>query len=471
MDQLALGRLGEEYEGAALGDERRTRRLQKVVRALEADPSAPLPRAMGTEGALEGCYRFLNNDRVAADAILAPHVRQTRRRASAYEEVWVAHDTVAFRARDDERIEGMGPLTSKAGARGFFGHVSLALSPTEVRDPLGVVGMRTLVRSEKRSYSKKVKTLNDPTNEYRRWRESVDAVEKSFEGTVPVIHVMDREADVYELFAHFVERGHRFVIRLSDNRATPERVPGTRRHVRLSDVLEGLDTVAERHVPLSHRKAQGGAKRRKIHPARKERTAHLSIRTATVEIARPAPLPKDLPASLTLKIVHVVERNPPDGEPPVEWKLLTTEPVDTEAEALRVVDIYRSRWRIEELFKALKTGCAFEKRMFRSFAAIKRLLAVFLPVAWRLLRLRTLAATIPDRPGTDALSPTQIAVLRTVNKRGPIPDEPTVLDIFVAIAGLGGHLKRNGPPGWQVLGRGLDSLLNYEVGWRAARGT
>jgi hypothetical protein len=41
---------------------------------------------------------------------------------------------------------------------------------------------------------------------------------------------------------------------------------------------------------------------------------------------------------------------------------MTTEPIDTPEQILAVVDGYRHRWKIEELFKALKTGCAYEKR-------------------------------------------------------------------------------------------------------------
>jgi hypothetical protein len=38
---------------------------------------------------------------------------------------------------------------------------------------------------------------------------------------------------------------------------------------------------------------------------------------------------------------------------------------------------------------------------------------------------------------------------------------------MMAIAGLGGHLKSNGDPGWLVLGRGMHDLLLLELGWRA----
>ena len=93
-------------------------------------------------------------------------------------------------------------------------------------------------------------------------------------------------------------------------------------------------------------------------------------------------------------------------------------------------------------------------------------MAVLAPVAWRLLLLRHLARETPERPATVAVTSTQLGVLRAVAKR-PIPDQPTAKDAMLAIASLGGHLPRNGDPGWLVLGRGMHDLRLLELGWRA----
>jgi IS4 transposase len=382
------------------------------------------------------------------------------------------HDTTKFSFGAEETREGLGPLLHKNGVRGFFSHVSLALSlePAGYADPLGIVHVHNYVRSNEPTASKRVKTLEDESNEYRRWLTSADEASKRLDAVRP-IHVMDREADIYELFAALTARDMRFVIRSSDDRATPERIAGTKAHVKLSAVLRRLEGVVERVVPLSRRsdyKRLPSDKR--IHPAREGRLARLRFSAGPIELLKPAPLPAaKLPRTLALHIVHVLEVDPPNGESPVEWRLLTTEPIDTVDDVERIVDIYRQRWCIEELFKALKTGCAFEKRQFRSFDALQRLLAVLLPIAWCMLRMRTLAKAEPDRPAAVLFSPEQLALLRITTRRGPLPDHPTVHDVMYAIAGLGGHLKRNGPPGWQTLGRGLDRFLDYEVGWRAAR--
>jgi Transposase DNA-binding/Transposase DDE domain len=457
-----------EFAGAELGDARRARRLGRIAARIAEGPGRSVPEATETDAELEGCYRFLNNEQVSAEAVLAPHQRRTVERAAAHAEVLVVHDTTSFRFCDDDSREGLGPLLSKNGARGFYAHVAMAVALGDVRDPLGVLAVHDYVRSTQRASSKQTKRITDPGNEYHRFAHLVDQSERQLCGRSQAIHVIDREADVYELFARMVACKQRFVIRLSDDRATPERIEGTRTHIKLSDVVRNLEGMTEREVPLSPRKSSRAPATRRIHPTRDGRIAKLSFRATAVELRRPENLATQLPKSLALHLVHVIELEPPEGNPPVEWTLLTTESIDTIEGVLRIVDIYRARWTIEELFKALKTGCAFEQRQFRSYDALRRLLAIMLPVAWRLLRIRTAARIEPDRPGSDLLTAVQLKVLAATSKRFALPASPSAAQILLAIAGLGGHLKRNGQPGWITLGRGFDTLLAYEVGYRAA---
>jgi len=137
----------------------------------------------------------------------------------------------------------------------------------------------------------------------------------------------------------------------------------------------------------------------------------------------------------------------------------------TPAEICQVVDWYRSRWVIEEYFKALKTGCAYEKRQLETFHALRNALALFAPMAWQLLLLRTEARHRPESPAAVVLSDEQITVLGAVVKK-PLPPNPTARHVMLAVAALGGHLPRNGDPGWLILARGLEKLETLTLGWR-----
>jgi hypothetical protein len=240
--------------------------------------------------------------------------------------------------------------------------------------------------------------------------------------------------------------------------------------------LRGQHRV-NREVPLSRRRPNPSSTMRKRHPPRSEREAQLEISTATLRVLRPRRSRyKDFPPHLELNVVTVQEVNAPPGEEPVCWRLVTTQPIDTAADVEAIVDAYRARWRIEEFFKALKTGCDFEKRQLESIRTLLNALAIFSVIAWRLLLLRSIARAAPESPASRVLTTEQLSLLRGIAEmRDPslpiieMPRHPKATDALAAVARLGGHLKSNGPPGWIVLGRGFDTLLLLTLGFRTAR--
>jgi hypothetical protein len=324
-----------------------------------------------------------------------------------------------------------------------------------------------MLRRERKKKTKLAKTTkDDPSNEFHRWGRVVEAAQEELASMRP-IHVMDREADSYELMVKLVDAGTRFVIRLSQS---TRRVATERASV--GEVLERTRIEAQRDVPITARGRSPLPTMRKRYPAREARTAHLELSATTLTIKRPHDSKAEQPKSLTLNAVRVFEPEPPSGETPIEWRLYTTEPVNTAAEVLAVVDAYRCRWRIEEFFKALKTGCAVEKRQLESYRGLVNTVALMAPVAWRLLRLRALAREQGHLPATHALSPRQLLCLAAaLRKRGrpQLPESPNVRDAMLGVAGLGGHIRNNGDPGWIVLGRGLDDLLLIELGYVLAK--
>src|SRR4051812_18120017 len=162
-----------------------------------------------------------------------------------------------------------------------------------------------------------------------------------------------------------------------------------------------------------------------------------------------------------------VRESPPVGETAIEWMLFTSEPIGTLAEIEAVVAHYPARWIIEEYFKALKTGCAFEKRQLCSYEGLLRALALMIPLAWTLLELRTLGRETTQRAATEIFSSEQLRLLGALLEKGrrKLLPNPTVRDAMLGIAGLGGHIKNNGDPGWQVLGRGFRRFLEAEEVW------
>ena len=145
---------------------------------------------------------------------------------------------------------------------------------------------------------------------------------------------------------------------------------------------------------------------------------------------------------------------------------MTTEPISTDPDIEFVVDSYRARWVIEEYFKALKTGCAYEARQLESYEALRRALSIFAVIAWRLLWMRFLAQNAPDTPATLVATAAELEFLVA---QGRLADSSTVDDFLQAVARLGGHIKNNGPPGWQVLWRGYRKLNDLAAGFALAK--
>jgi len=456
--------IAREFVGAELGDARLGRRLTAIAQRLAAAPDVAFPRALDTGADLEGFYRFVGNEAVTPESVLKPHVQATVSRLAEHPEVLAVHDTSEFRFGGSR--EELGRLT-KSG-HGFLGHFTLAVTLDAARDPLGTIALQTWTRDEstptalrKQRKLSQAEAMGLP-NEQDRWWRSIEIAEAAVAGTTSLIHVMDSEADDYDLMSKLVEAHHRWVIRLCHDRTLT--IAG--QAAKTKEVVAQREVLCKRTVHLSRRERQPGGTRRKRAAAREQRVATLAISASAVTFQRPRYC-TDGAQTLDVNIVSVREIDPPADEEPVEWLLITTEPIDGEKDLLKIVDCYRGRWRIEEFFKALKTGCAFEKRQLESRQTLLNALALFVPIAWNLLRLRTAARSDESIPASVVLDPDQIVVLRKASGI-PLPTPLTARDAMLAIARLGGHLRSNGDPGWVVLGRGYQDLLMMVAGYRLA---
>ena len=465
-----LGNLAaEEFKWVELGDQRLNERAAKIARKLAEKPAASFPKAL-SEAELTGYYRFVNQEEVTFESLLESHVESSKRRAEGLRRIIVAHDTTDFRFKNEEVREGLGPMDN--GGQGFYAHVSVAFD--SARQPLGTLAVEPWTREPKDPNAPKPtqkERYESPDKEPLRWMRAVHRVEKEMAGLdCEIIHVMDREADDYNILAELIGEQYRFVVRSSTDRLLSEEDLGENAQKKLRPFARELEVRFERSAELAHRKKKRPAKQLKTFPPRKMRKAQLSFSAGPVTIRRPDAADENLPSKLELNVVHVVELNPPEGVEPVEWFLFTKQPIETDEQIARIVDDYRARWQIEEFFKALKTGCGYEKRQHESKHALLNALAIFLTIAWQLLLLRHVsrAPETRDLPATEFLSPTQLHIIHAKSE-GRLRATPSVRDVVLALARFfGGHLRANGEPGWQVLGRAYESLLAHESGWRLA---
>lgn len=470
METTIITPASNEFATAELGDERLVRRLLLMTDAAESRPGSGLPERAGSSAALEGTYRFFANPKVTAEALFTSHAAATAERASG-EDVLVIHDTTEFRFGGAKPRDGMGWLNSD-NVQGFLAHFSIAT--TREGRPLGTVGLQALVRrGPKVGASKKLVTrLRHPDRESQRWMDAALQVAEKLHDKTQFIHVMDREGDQFELLSALAEHDQRFVVRLGhDRRLQPGR--GRSAAPKLFESLSCCPFFFSREVVIAARGKPVGSNKTDVYPPRKSRRVRLEVRAGTRQIFASHMKASHLPESLCLQVVEVREVDAPNGELPIVWRLVTTEPVDTEDQVAAVVDAYRQRWLIEEFFKAIKTGCKYQRLQLESLRALLIALAIESVVAWRLLLLRWAAQNCPAMDAEAVLPREHVDLLSSLAASATSRPHATldVRDALFELARLGGHIPNNGPPGWLVLQRGLDALLLIQRGWRLARRT
>lgn len=448
--KIPVGQAVDEVDGLALGDARLNERVRRLVGALERDPAAGFPSAVGTVAEREATYRLLRNRRVTMDGLMAPHAEQTVLRAGALDEQpLVVIDKSSFVFGGESDRDGLTRLG--ANRQGFDAFVGLAVSQS--RMPLGVLAIEPLEGQSGRSGA-------------ADWHKAVAAADQHIAPLEP-IYVMDREADSYELFAQLMAAmGRDFVVRVAADRWVREHDGAVKEM--LSTIAARAPMIMQRTVKLARRSGAGkplGARRR--NPPRDAREATLTVRACSIVLPRPQKLSTELPLSLEVQLVQVIEESPPADAKPVEWLLLTTLPVDDEADVARIVDIYRARWTIEEYFKALKSGCSYEKRQLESRHALLNALGLLAPLAWRLLALRSMAGD-EAAPASAVLEADELHVLRKISRDIQLGPEPTAAEALYAVARIGGHFPQNGRPGWKVIWTGFHKLLAQVDGYRLA---
>lgn len=453
LSKKAVRRVGEVFRRADLGDPRLVERAVGLGEALAQSPKESLPKIWSSPSTLLAGYRFLRNPSSDFTRLMEPQQHATREQALATGAVLVLHDTtdIVCPAAEPEEVGFL-----QTGQAGFYVHHALCVDARTQR-PLGMLWSQLWGRPKRSKGCK----LSGPQlaklqeRESDRWIEGITEAALWSEGCEQVVHVMDREADSFRVFAQMRDIDADFVVRLRHNRRLEDGF--------MTEELVGAPVKLRRLVSISARKPKSMPSH--THVGRSAREVELSISAITLELQPPRYMPDALP--VPVNVVQAVETHPPAGTKPVSWVIATSLPVRTKADVARVIDTYRARWLIEEFHKALKTGCMFEKRQLESFESITTLLAMCYPVACELLEFRFRSRDNRAK-ASDFMRPSLLDCLRAHPKARPLPPDPTLEQALAVVAGLGGHIKYNGPPGWQTIASGYLELLAFERGWLAA---
>ncbi len=447
-----------EFMGVSLGDKRLDKRLVEIAENFAAQPTAPINQASDDWADTKATYRFFANKKTSEAKIRSPHQERTTERMKEQELVLAVQDTCLIDYTAHPKTTGLGPIgTESQDIQGLVMHSTLILTPDSL--PLGILSQQIWVREQEPSSLSDSEKKNRPIEEKEsfKWLVALRETAANTPTGVQVVSIGDCEADVYELFVEAEQLETGLLIRAAQNRSLMEPEMG-----------KLWDTLAEKPI-AGHKTVEVSAK--KDEPAR---TATVSVQFGPVTLKppwRPAPNdPNQLPLpSVKLYAILVQEVNPPPGVTPIQWKLLTNQPVLTLADALECIDWYCRRWPIETFHKILKSGCTVEDCRLSTADRLKPYLALQSIVAWRIFWITHLNRTQPDAPCTLILAEHEWRALYAITRRTHLPPHfvPTVRQAVLWIAQLGGFLgrKHDGYPGITVIWRGWQRLADISDLW------
>lgn len=437
-----------QFGPARLGDPRRTRRLVHFAAAMAEDPAGSIPRICGNWADTKAAYRLFRQEQVTFETVCQPHFALQRQVAGG--RFLLLNDTTELDFGQHRLIEGLGPLGNGSG-RGLLLHSALLVDPDRSA-LLGLAGAVLCPRVPAPAHETAT-AARRRRRETDRFGELIDQI-----GSPPPktqwIHVIDREADNYEVFCHCLTQHVRLLVR----------VRSLSRQVKLradaSEVIALHEFVASLAVQAERTLAVPAKARTRREPARQARTATLEVRWGAVWLLLPRHRSPYLRAQAVRQIpfgvISLREKAPPAGQARIEWVLYTSWPVDTLRRVDEAIGYYRWRWWIEEWHKVIKSGTRIKARQLENAARLKPLIGVSAIEAVRLLQLKSLSRSAPGCPAEQVVPKKYIRMLEVVQER----KIRTVREFFHRVARLGGFLDRKGDsePGWQTIWHGWEKL-------------
>ena len=461
--------VGLEFGPAPLGHARLARRLVTCATILAEDPMESFPSAaQGKRALLKGRYRFLDHPAESArtpENILAPHRERTLVRMQKQGAVLCVQDGTDLNFAEPGGGAGLGRIGQNRhseGPRGLHLHSTLAVSEEGL--PLGVLrlefdapdGEEEAVPSGKSAADPgtvpETKTRDKPDRKPEKKRRKKPREERKTQRWVrglrdcaavaerlpdtQVVSVMDREADFFDLFAEQRRLGGvDLLVRVQHNRNLPA-AAGEPETPKLFDRIREPPGQARLAIDLARLSERASTRNQSASALREARTAHVTLRWRAVSLPATEDSASRGEPPVAAWAVHAAA-----GAKPLEWLLLTSEPVRTQADAERALRRYRLRGRLEDWHRVLKSGCKAEDLANRDRERLERAVAINAVIAWRLHLAVQLGRETPELPAETLFSDIEIRVLNDfARERGePLPTDLGRAVLLVAV--MGGYLK------------------------------
>jgi len=399
-------------------------------------------------------WRFIDNAHVTIEKLIEGWSEQTRI-SVCDRHVLAIQDTsdIKFSTTEDDR-RGLGKV-GKGNVFGVLLHAMMAVD-ADTGACLGLAGGKVWTRKGNVKVPHARRALAD--KESARWLTTAGQAKDVLAQARMITVINDREGDIYAHWTRTPEANVHLLSRVMHDHAL---------------VKGGTLRKAVKRVAFSGKAVIDVPKRMDRRPRR----AHLSLRFGSVVLQRPKNTKeKDLPESVALNFVEVIELHPPKGAKPIHWLLLTTHRVESLHEAWQIVAWYKRRWVIEQFFRSMKSqGLQVEDSQLETADRLMKLVASAAKAATIVIQLVQARNGEDVLPAGFAFSRDEIEVLEAINKdlqgKTELQKNPhrkkTLAWAAWVIAKLGGWsgYASHKPPGPITIHNGLARFQTLASGW------
>lgn len=437
------------------GDKRLDVRLEKIHKKFTKHLESSIPQNHADRSQMKAGYNFFKNEKVNPEKIMKIHrnEHQCNRDKVVKQVLLCAQDKTELDFTGKKSAKDFGPL-NHLNQRGCLLQSSLLMSESGI--PIGMFKQDSIIRKDENFGKRKPPRKRQPIEEKEtyHWLTHFKELQDFFRDSpgIEVFCTNDREGDLYELYALQNSENVHLIVRSDHNRMLDEQGDE-----RLHDKVKNSRVRHTTTIKVTDRRTC------------KKRKAKVEIRyiPARIKLGEPSKWQKGL-APINLWAIEVKEINPPKGYKAVQWILLTTYPINTIEDALRINKYYVLRWIIERFHFVLKSGAKVKDLQLNTAKRVLNAVATYSISAVNVMRINYLARFYPEVNALDAgFELWQLKVLFAyikthINKNIQFDDKepPNIRQTVIYIARIGGFTNySNQPfPGLKTFWRGWNNF-------------
>lgn len=459
--------LARELQHVKCGDERIRKRLFQTVNLLDEKISGSINQSCGTWKEAKGGYRLFSNAKLKVSEIYASHYQGTVERIKEHQLIFSLQDTTYLDFDTHTKTVGLGSI-SKAYTKhkkGLIMHSALAVTMEGL--PLGLTSQQCWSRpareeaANEKSRRRYLTAIED--KESHKWITALKNTIQIAPAGTKVVTIGDREADIFAFLWVAASMNTLFVVRNRQNRKFI--VPNIGK-TDLRSHIKQLSTKREIVLEVP-RKDNNKARKAKIEV--KYASGLIPIRSASIYGSKKSS--HKISDKIAVHIVSAQEIHPPQNVEPIDWLLITNLAVHNFEDAIERIKWYKLRWKIEEYFRILKSGCKIENSRLSTKERLEKLIAIKSIIAFKILYLSKVVLSYPEEVCTRILSHEEWKALYIREHQAILlPDKPpTIKQVIIWLGKLGGFMNRKNDkfPGTMTLWRGYENLKQSIIMIRA----